>query len=176
MRIQYLLTGVLLGGLALAETAVKPPVVVKQQGYIPFGDAPINYRSEDLHDTIAILQQRMDRGEVRLKYEPGQTYLRSVLQELKIPVNSQTLLFSKTSFQYPKISSDKPRALYFNGDVYVGRVHDGIGLEFVSFDPMQGAIFYILDEHNVKRPRFERSNLDCISAMLPTSRRRAFPA
>ena len=119
----------------------------RTQGYIPFGDAPINYRSEDLHDPIANLQKRMDRGEVRLKYEPGQSYLRSVLEALKIPVNSQTLVYSKTSFQYPKISPDKPRALYFNDDVYVGRVHDGKVLEFVSFDPMQGAIFYILDEH-----------------------------
>jgi hypothetical protein len=171
MRIQHLLTGLTLGGLALAETAVKPPVVVKQQGYIPFGEAPINYRSEDLHDPVAVLQKRMDRGEVRLKYEPGQTYLRSVLRALKIPVNSQTLVYSKTSFQYPKISPGKPRALYFNDDVYVGRVHDGMALEFVSFDPMQGAIFYILDEHNVKHPRFERSNLDCIQchiANVPT--------
>src|SRR5437588_9977310 len=98
--------------------------VVKNQGFIPFGDAPINYRSENLHDPIANLQRRMDRGEVRLKYEPGQTYLRSILEALKVPVSSQTLVFSKTSFQYPKISPDKPRALYFNDDVYVGRVHD----------------------------------------------------
>jgi len=136
--------------------------VIKQQGYIPFGEAPINYRSEDLHDPIAVLQKQMDAGKIKLKYEPGQTYLRSVLQALKIPVNSQTLVYSKTSFQYPKISPDKPRALYFNDDVYVGRVHDGMALEFVSFDPMQGAIFYILDEHDVKEPRFERANLDCI--------------
>jgi len=28
-------------------------------------------------------------------------------------------------------------------------VHDAKVLEFVSFDPMQGAILYILDEHKV---------------------------
>lgn len=141
--------------------SAKAPVV-KTQGFIPFGEAPINYRSEDLRDPIAILQKRMDEGKVKLHHVPGQTYLPSVLKELKIPVNSQTLVYSKTSFQYPKISHDKPRALYFNDDVYVGRVHDGTALEFVSFDPMQGAIFYILDETKQKKPRFERSNLDCI--------------
>jgi hypothetical protein len=102
-----------------------------------------------------------DRGEVKLNFAPGHGYLRSVLNALHVPVSSQTLVFSKTSFQYPKISPEKPRALYYNDDVYVGQVHDGRSLEFVSFDPMEGAIFYILDEHQVEHPRFERSELDC---------------
>ena len=157
------------GGLALAAP------VVKQQGYIPFGDAPINYRSQDLHDPVANLQKRLDRGEVKLKYEAGQSYLRSVLELLKIPVNSQTLVYSKTSFQYPKISPDKPRALYFNDDVYVGRVHDGMALEFVSFDPTQGAIFYILDEHKADKPRFERANLDCIQCHVSNVQTKGVP-
>ena len=170
MTNRHLLSGLL--SLALVGTAVAAsPIVVKQQGYIPFGDAPINYRSEDLRDPIAVLQRKLDSGEVKLQYENEQSYLRSVLKALNISVNSQTLVFSKTSFQYPKISPDKPRALYFNDDVYVGRVHDGMGLEFVSFDPMQGAIFYVLDEHKVAKPRFERANLDCIQchiANVPT--------
>lgn len=158
--------------LVLAVTVfAASPIVVKQQGYIPFGDAPINYRSEDLRDPIALLQRKLDRGEIKLRHDGEQSYLPSVLQALNIVANSQTLVFSKTSFQYPKISPDKPRALYFNDDVYIGRVHDGTGLEFVSFDPMQGAIFYVLDEHKVAHPRFERANLDCIQchiANVPT--------
>jgi hypothetical protein len=149
--------------------------VVKQQGYIPFGDAPINYRSEDLHDPVANLQKRLDRGEVKLKYDADQSYLRSVLEALRIPVNSQTLVHSKASFQYPKISPDKPRALYFNDDVYVGRVHNGMALEFVSFDPMQGAIFYILDEHKADKPRFERANLDCIQCHVSNLQTKGVP-
>lgn len=141
MQFETICSGLLLGGIALAASLDAPRAVIKEQGYIPFGDAPIKYRSEDLHDPIAELQKRMDRGEVHLRYEPGQSYLRSVLGALHIPVNSQTLVFSKTSFQYPKISPDKPRALYFNDDVYAGRVHDGMALEFASFDPMQGANF-----------------------------------
>ncbi|MCU1263402.1 MAG: hypothetical protein JWO80_6287, partial [Bryobacterales bacterium] len=34
-------------------------------------------------------------------------------------------------------------------------------LEFVSFDPTQGAIFYLLDEHQKDHPAFERAELDC---------------
>jgi len=157
-----------LGVLAVLDGQdVKP--VVKEQGYVPFADAPIGYRSENLSDPIAKLQKELDRGTVRLEYEPGHGYLRSVLRALKVPVSSQTLVFSKTSFQYPKISPETPRALYYNDDVYVGQVHDGKSLEFVSFDPVQGAIFYVMDEHRVDRPRFERSILDCIQCHVAAS-------
>src|SRR5580693_4089747 len=122
-------------------------IAVKNQGYVPFSEKPIDYRSENLSDPVALLQKKLDRGEVKLDYEPKHGYLKSVLEKLEIPLDTQTLVFSKTSFQYKKISPRAPRALYFNDDVYVGQVHDGKVLEFVSFDPMQGAIFYILDEH-----------------------------
>jgi hypothetical protein len=151
-------------------------VVVKNQGFLPFGDAPINYRSSlNLTDPIAKLQQQLDRGEQTLKYEPGHGYLNSVLHALRIPVSSQTLVFSKTSFQYPYITPASPRALYFNDDVYVGQVHHSKSLEFVSFDPTQGAIFYILDESKVEHPRFERSQLDCVQCHVSTSTTRGIP-
>lgn len=136
-------------------------IAVRNQGYVPFADAPIYYRSENVSDPVAQLQKRIDRGEVSLQYEAQHGYLRSVLKELAVPISSQTLVFSKTSFQYKKISPVTPRALYFNDDVYVGQVHDGKVLEFVSFDPMQGAMFYILDEHKAEHPVFERAELDC---------------
>jgi hypothetical protein len=156
MRRGILPIAVSLAGIAAAQ------VVVKQQGYIPFGQAPIDYQSEKLDDPVARLQRRLARGEAKLDFEPRHGYLRSVLRTLGIPESSQTLVFSKTSFQYPKISPEHPRALYFNDDVYVGQVHDGGALEFVSFDPMQGAIFYVLDEPQAKHPRFERAINDCV--------------
>jgi hypothetical protein len=120
-------------------------IAVKNQGYVPFSEEPIDYRSENLKDPVAILQKRIDRGEVKLEYEPKHGYLKSVLEKLSIPIDTQTLVFSKTSFQYKKISPEQPRALYFNDDVYIGQVHEGKVIEVVSFDPSQGAIFYILD-------------------------------
>ena len=143
--------------------------VIREQGYLPFADAPIYYRSENLSDPVAKLQKELDRGAMKLEYEPGHGYLRSVLDALHVPVSSQTLVFSKTSFQYPKISPETPRALYYNDDVYVGQVHDGKSLEVVSFDPVQGAIFYVMDEHRVDRPRFERSELDCVQCHVAAS-------
>jgi hypothetical protein len=149
--------------------------VVKQQGFVPFSDAPIHYRSEKLDDPIARLQKKLDDGHVELDYDAKSSYLTSIMAALAVPVSSQTLVFSKTSFQYPNISPEKPRALYFNDDVYVGRVHDGKSLEFISFDPMQGAIFYIMDEHRVDHPRFERAENDCVQCHVAASSTRGVP-
>jgi len=147
--------------ISLGTISLSGQIAVKNQGYVPFSDEPIQYRTAPISDPVAKLQQRLDRGEASLEYEAGHSYLRSVLRQLAIPENSQTLVFSKTSFQYKKISPQTPRALYFNDDVYVGQVHDGKVLEVVSFDANQGAIFYILDEQKSGKPAFERAELDC---------------
>jgi hypothetical protein len=146
-------------------------IAVRNQGYIPFSDPPINYRSDDLSDPVAKLQKRIDAGTAKLDYEPEHGYLRSVLSLLQVPIGSQTLVFSKTSFQYPKISPEHPRALYFNDDVYVGSVHEGKAVEIVSFDPMQGAIFYLLDERKSDQPRFQRAELDCTQCHIAAGTR-----
>jgi hypothetical protein len=148
-----------------------PRVVIKNQGFLPFAGEPINYRSADLNDPIAQLEKRLERGEVSLSYEPRHGYLQSVLHALHVPISSQTLVFSKTSFQSPQISPSTPRALYFNDDVYVGQVHDGKFLEFISFDPRQGAIFYLVDDRQSDHPRFERAAIDCVQCHVAPSTR-----
>jgi hypothetical protein len=146
-------------------------IAVRNQGYIPYSDAPINYRSQDLSDPVALLERQIEAGKVSLTYEPEHGYLKSVLELLKVPADSQTLVFSKTSFQYPKISPQHPRALYYNDDVYVGKVHDGNAIEIVSFDPRQGAIFYLLDERKVDKPVFQRAELDCTQCHIAAGTR-----
>src|SRR6185295_726403 len=158
--------------IGMAEPPLDSPIVVKNQGFLPFANAPIYYRtSQNLAEPIAKLQKQLDSGAVTLEYEPDHGYLRSVLKLLHVPISSQTLVFSKTSFQYPYISPASPRALYYNDDIYVGQVQQAKSLEFVSFDPLLGAIFYILDEHKVARPRFERSQLDCVQCHVASSTR-----
>jgi hypothetical protein len=155
----------------LAAETNSPPIVIKNQGFLPFADAPINYRSADVDDPIARLEKRLERGEISLNYESQHGYLRSVLNALQVPVNSQTLVFAKTSFQFPQINPEHPRALYYNDDVYVGQVYHGKFLEFVSFDPRQGPIFYVIDERQSDHPRFERSALDCVQCHVAKSTR-----
>ena len=161
----------ILTALAAVSLQAGAQIAVRNQGYIPFSDPPINYRSDDLHDPVAKLEQKLEKGTAQLQYDPEHGYLPSVLALLQIPVNSQTLVFSKTSFQYPKISPEHPRALYYNDDVYVGSVHEGKAVEIVSFDPMQGAIFYLLDERKSDQPRFQRAELDCTQCHIAAGTR-----
>jgi hypothetical protein len=168
LKMRRLLLVAAFGCLALQTNA---QIAVRNQGYIPFSDPPISYRSDDLSDPVAKLQQQIEQGRASLQYEPEHGYLRSVLRLLQVPGDSQTLVFSKTSFQYPKISPEHPRALYFNDDVYVGSVHEGKAIEIVSFDPTQGAIFYLLDERKSERPRFQRAELDCTQCHIAAGTR-----
>ena len=126
---------------------------------LPIDDDAIRYTRGPLNDPVARLQERLDRGELRLKYEDEFGYLRSVLNELKVPVSSQVLVFSKTSFQASRIAPRMPRALYFNDAVTVGFVRTGEVLEFASLDPKQGIIFYTLDQERSSRPRFDRRDV-----------------
>jgi hypothetical protein len=136
-------------------------VALRDQGFVPFRDEPINYLGDHVSDPIAKLQTRLDQGKVSLTFERKRGYLESVLKSLDVPVSSQTLVFSKTSFQYKKISPASPRALYFNDNVYVGWIPNGHSLEIASFDPDQGAIFYLLDQQPADQPAFVRATLDC---------------
>jgi hypothetical protein len=170
-RMFVLAVALVVSGLGWVILRAHAQIAVRNQGYVPYSDAPINYRSEDLSDPVAKLQQQLDEGKKTLKYEPKYGYLKSVLKLLRVPIDSQTLVFSKTSFQYKKISPEHPRALYFNDDVYVGKVHEGKAIEIVSFDPMQGAIFYLLDEHKADKPVFQRAELDCTQCHIAAGTR-----
>src|SRR5688572_5827860 len=71
---------------------------------------PIRYSAAPVDDPVARLQKRIDGGQVKLQFDDKHGYLSSVLAELKAPVSSQTLVFSRTSLQRNRISPKKPRA------------------------------------------------------------------
>src|SRR6185436_18534056 len=109
-------------------------------------------------DPIAELQRKMTAGQTKLEFEKDHGYLTSLLKELKIPVSSQTLVFSKTSLQSERISPKTPRAIYFNDDVYVAWVQGKGLIEIMSTDPQKGPAFYVLSQDPADRPEFERSS------------------
>ena len=171
MKPIYLRAAVLVASLMALPSAFAQ-IAVKNQGYIPYSDAPIFYRSDDISDPVAKLQKQLEQGKAQLVYDnKDHGYLKSVLKLLDVPVSSQTLVFSKTSFQYPKISPGHPRALYYNDDIYVGSVHEGKEIEIVSFDARQGAIFYLLHEQKAEKPAFERAELDCTQCHIAAGTR-----
>jgi hypothetical protein len=126
---------------------------------LPVDDDAIRYTKGPVNDVVARLQQRIDQGLVALRFEDEFGYLRSILKELSVPPPSQVLVFSKTSFQAPRIGPRLPRALYFNDNVTVGFVRTGEVLEFAALDPKQGIVFYTLDQERSAHPRFERRDI-----------------
>ena len=85
-----------------------------------FEAPPIDYHAQGTADPVAQLQSRIDSGEVTLRFSDEQGYLPAVLENLGISTDSQVLVFSQTSFQLRKISPDRPRAVYFNDNNYIG--------------------------------------------------------
>jgi hypothetical protein len=127
-----------------------------------YEEPPINYTLSTPTDSIARLQQQIDKGQVKLAYNAQHGYLNSVLHALNIPVSSQMLVFSKTSFQRDLISPYMPRALYFNDNTYIGWVQGGRALEVSTVDPQLGAVFYILNQDKAEKPRFTRQTHECL--------------
>ena len=127
------------GGLLLSIFLL--PVIVSAQ--LSFEEAPINYNKAEPDNLISRFQKRLDAGEIKLAYQRKNRsgYLPAVLDALKIPVSSQTLVFSKTSLQVKHIDPQSPRALYFNDDLYVGFVQGGPVLEVSASDPKLGTVF-----------------------------------
>jgi hypothetical protein len=80
-------------------------------------------------------------------------------------VESQTLVFSQTSFQGPLINIHNPRAIYFNDTVSVGWVRGGDLLEVAVQDPRQGVVFYALPQNAKAPPEFKR-NEQCLACHL----------
>jgi hypothetical protein len=121
-----------------------------------------------LKDPVSVLVKNIERGDVKLEYRnDGWGYLRSLLEHLDIHIDSQILVFSKTSFQLTKISPKTPRAIYFNDNVAVGSVQEGPLFELTSLDPSQGLVFYTMSTEHTEKPRFERRFSECLNCHGP---------
>ena len=124
---------------------------------LPLEHDAIQYAKAPVDNAVTRLAQRLARGEVKLEFDDdGFGYLRSMLRALDLSIDSQILVFSKTSFQAPRIGARTPRALYFNDHVSLGYVRGGDVLELAAVDPRQGVIFYSIDQEKTLRPRLER--------------------
>ncbi len=113
-------------------------------------------------DPIVVLEARIAAGDVTVASRGRHGYLEALLEALDIPVNSQGLVFSRTSLQTDRIAPSAPRALYFNDDVYIGAVRDSTFLEVASIDPDDGARFYTVNQDGGQRPVFQRETTTCL--------------
>jgi hypothetical protein len=123
---------------------------------------PILYSATRPDNPIEALQARLDSGRARLDWTAKHGYLPSLLAALRIPAATQTLVFSKTSFQRDHIGPRTPRAIYFGDEIYIGWVQGGDVIEISAQDPRLGAVFYSLAQDRKARPRFVRQNHECL--------------
>ena len=130
---------------------------------LDFEGEPINYLDAPSSGPVAQLQKKIDSGQLELKYDERHGYLPAVLDALEIPYSSQMLVFSQTSFQLRKISRQRPRAVYFNDDVYIGWVQGGDVVEVSSMDPKLGAVFYTLSQDKERKVKFLRDRGQCLT-------------
>ena len=145
----------------IAFSWVATSILMAQQE--PYNREPINYQSAPVNDAVVKLIRKVDAGTAKLDYDDQHGYLKSVLAALDISTDSQTLVFSKTSLQLRRISPERPRAIYFNDDVYVGWCQNGTVLEIAATDPKQGPTFYTLQQSPDGPPKFTRDNGQCLA-------------
>ena len=128
-----------------------------------FEQAPIFYSVTRPKDAAYALETLMKAGKVKIDRASAWTVLKGVLDQFNIPMESQVMVFSKTSKQNDRISPQTPRVIYYGDDAYVGYSVGG-ALEVSTIDPLLGPIFYLLDpEVPENKPlHFERDQ-SCLS-------------
>jgi hypothetical protein len=147
--------------LGLVAALLAGGVAARAQSIPDFEQPPTNYSKTEPRDAIARLQQRLAAGELAFAGNE-QEVLRALLRALRVPLESQVLVFSKTSLQRGRIRPDRPRALYFSDTVYVGWVPGGL-IEVTAIDPQLGPVFYALDPRTVRpAERIFTRDADCL--------------
>ena len=114
-------------------------------------------------DVISRLGQKLSDGTATLQFrDDGGGYLPSLLNLVGINIDSQVLVFSKTSFQHMLINPTNPRAIYFNDNVAIGMVPGGTVYEILALEPSRGLAFYSLDTRKSEHPAFQRRGVECL--------------
>ena len=132
------------------------------QAQLEFERPPIDYHNRETSNPIEDIRAKIASGEVKMRYDETHGYLPHLLELLGIDTASQTLVFSKTSLQLRRISPERPRALYFDDETYVGYVQYGDVVEISTTDPKLGAMFYTLSQEPVEKPNIIRDRGECL--------------
>jgi len=124
-------------------------------------DPAIAYTTASLNNAVVDVNKRLQDGAVKFTFDPRSGFLRSALEALQLPVDSQLLVFSRTSLQGKRIGEQNPRALFFNDRVALGWVRGGDLLEVAAHDQKAGVVFYTLEQQapdaTAGPPQFKRA-------------------
>src|SRR5688500_9813495 len=119
-------------------------------------DPAIAYSTAPGSNVVEDLNRKLQDGSAGLTFEARSGYLQSAIDSLKLPVDSQLLVFSKTSLQARLVNPSSPRSLFFNDRVVLAWVRDGDLLEAAAYDEKAGVVFYSLEQRPAERPMFKR--------------------
>ncbi|HEX8027276.1 MAG TPA: hypothetical protein VF491_02385 [Vicinamibacterales bacterium] len=125
----------------------------------------IKYLTADTDTDVDRLNQKLRDGSAKLVYDEKTGYLKSVLDLLHVPVESQVMVYTQTSLQAQHIRMNNPRAIYFNDSVSVAYIRGAGLLEIVAQDPKMGSIFYIVNETPAAQATFGRDQ-QCLRCHL----------
>jgi len=139
-----------LAGLASAFALVSLTVPVQGQrsgAFMGSSDDPaIQYSTATPNNVVVDVNKRLQSGELQFTFDGKSGYLQSALAALQLPIDSQLLVFSRTSLQGKRIGEQNPRALFFNDRVALGWVRGGDLLEVAAHDQSNGIVFYSLEQ------------------------------
>ena len=107
-------------------------------------DPAIAYATRPLDNAVADVNRRLADGSLKFSFDSRNGFLNSALEALKLPIDSQLLVFSRGSLQGRRIDEQNPRALFFNDRVALGWVREGDFLEVAATDATAGVVFYTL--------------------------------
>jgi hypothetical protein len=153
--------------VALLSTAA---VAVSQQRRMGAFDQSINhpaikYLTADTDTPVDRMNAKLRDGSAKLVFDEKTGYLKSVLDLLDVPVESQVLVYTQTSLQAQHIKMNNPRAIYFNDSVSVGYIRGGGLLEITAQDPNMGTVFYSIHQAGVPQVTFGRDS-QCLRCHL----------
>jgi len=130
---------------------------------LPLDHPKIEYENTTPDDAVTRLNAAWSKNQKLPQWDShGFGYLPSLLKAFGISLDTQTLVFSKTSLQATQISPWNPRVIYFNDEVSIGWIPDAPRLEISAIDPKLGAVFYTLDTHKQEEPKIRRQD-SCLS-------------
>jgi hypothetical protein len=118
-------------------------VAVHAQLTPEYEQPPLLYSESQATNAVTRLQVALETGAWVPPTASEEDLLRNTLDALCVPIDSQVLVFSKTSLQRKLIHPRNPRALYFSDDTYVGWVPGGL-MEIAATDAHLGIAFHSL--------------------------------
>jgi len=126
-------------------------------------DPAIRYATASLNNAVSDVNKKLQDGTLQFSFDERSGFLKSALDALQLPVDSQLLVFSRASLQGRRIGEQNPRALFFNDRVALGWVRGGDVLEVAATDESAGVVFYTLQQTSAADgpPQFKRA-FECL--------------